>query len=42
MIVTGAELEPGDMVPVEILERDGYDLAGIVSFSDEDEHEEDA
>jgi ribosomal protein S12 methylthiotransferase len=37
VIVTGAELEPGDLVPVEILERDGYDLVGMVSFSEDDE-----
>jgi ribosomal protein S12 methylthiotransferase len=39
VIVTGAELEPGDLVPVEILERDEYDLVGIVSFDDEDSEE---
>jgi ribosomal protein S12 methylthiotransferase len=42
VIVTGAELEPGDLVPVEILERDGYDLVGIVSFAEDEEDGEDA
>jgi ribosomal protein S12 methylthiotransferase len=42
VIVTGAELDPGDLVPVEILERDGYDLVGIVSFAEDEEDGEDA
>lgn len=37
VIVTGAELEIGDLVPVEILERQDYDLVGILSVIDEDE-----
>ncbi len=36
VIVTGAELQPGDMVPVEIMEREDYDLVGMVSLEDED------
>ncbi|MCA9034612.1 MAG: 30S ribosomal protein S12 methylthiotransferase RimO [Planctomycetaceae bacterium] len=31
VIVTGGELSPGDMIPVEIIERQDYDLVGIVS-----------
>ena len=31
VFVSGAELQPGQMVPVEILERQDYDLVGIVS-----------
>ncbi len=31
VIVTGADLQPGMMVPVEILQRDDYDLVGVVS-----------
>ncbi len=38
VIVTGAELEIGDLVPVEIVDRDDYDLVGEVLFEeDEDE-----
>jgi ribosomal protein S12 methylthiotransferase len=41
VIVTGAELQPGDMVPVEILQREDYDLVGIASLdaADDDEDE---
>ena len=35
VIVTGAELELGDLVPVKIFEREDYDLAGEVLFEDE-------
>lgn len=37
VIVTGAELQPGDMVPVEIMERQDYDLVGIVSAADDED-----
>lgn len=40
VIVTGAQLQPGDMVPVEILQRDDYDLVGIASLEDDDEQDE--
>jgi ribosomal protein S12 methylthiotransferase len=40
VIVTGAELQPGDMVPVEILQREDYDLVGIASLEDSDEQDE--
>jgi ribosomal protein S12 methylthiotransferase len=36
VIVTGAELQPGDLVPVEILQRDDYDLVGIASLEESD------
>ena len=39
VIVTGAQLQPGDLVPVEILQREDYDLVGIASL-DESESEE--
>ncbi|MFO0977393.1 MAG: 30S ribosomal protein S12 methylthiotransferase RimO [Planctomycetaceae bacterium] len=41
VIVTGAELQVGDMVPVEIMDREDYDLAGMVSFGDDDDSEYD-
>ncbi len=31
VIVRGVDLQPGDMVPVEIMERQDYDLVGMVS-----------
>ncbi len=37
VIVRGVDLQPGDMVPVEIMERQDYDLVGMVS---DDEAEE--
>lgn len=38
VIVTGSELQIGDMVPVEIMQRQDYDLVGMVSMiEDEDE-----
>ena len=39
VIVTGAELQPGDLVPVEILQRDDYDLVGIASLEESDPEE---
>ncbi|MBL8810085.1 MAG: 30S ribosomal protein S12 methylthiotransferase RimO [Planctomycetaceae bacterium] len=41
VIVTGAELQVGDMVPVEIMDREDYDLAGMVSFGDDDDDYDD-
>ena len=35
-----AELQIGDMVPVEIMERQDYDLVGIVSMIDDEDLEE--
>ncbi|MEY3457232.1 MAG: hypothetical protein RL215_389 [Planctomycetota bacterium] len=40
VIVTGAELQPGDMVPVEILQREDYDLVGIASLDAADDEDE--
>mgnify|MGYP003349074562 CR=1 FL=1 len=40
VIVTGAELQVGDMVPVEIMDREDYDLAGMVSFGDDDDYDD--
>ncbi|MBC7967340.1 MAG: 30S ribosomal protein S12 methylthiotransferase RimO, partial [Fuerstia sp.] len=31
VIVRGVDLQPGDMVPVEIMERQDYDLVGMVA-----------
>ena len=31
VIVRGVDLRPGDMVPVEIMEREDYDLVGMVA-----------
>lgn len=39
VIVSGADLQPGDLVPVEILERQDYDLIGMLSESDGDDDE---
>ena len=39
VIVTGAELQPGDLVPVEILQREDYDLVGIVSLEESEPEE---
>jgi ribosomal protein S12 methylthiotransferase len=36
VIVTGAELQVGDMVPVEIMERQDYDLVGMVSMIEDE------
>ena len=41
VIVTGAELQVGDMVPVEIMDREDYDLVGMVSFGDDDDSDYD-
>ena len=41
VIVTGAEVSPGDMVPVELMQRDDYDLVGVVSVQDDLDHQED-
>jgi hypothetical protein len=38
--VTGSELQIGDMVPVEIMERQDYDLVGMVSMIDDEGEEE--
>jgi len=40
VIVTGAELQIGDMVPVEIMERQDYDLVGMVSMIEDEDSEE--
>lgn len=40
VIVTGSELQIGDMVPVEIMERQDYDLVGMVSMIDDEGEEE--
>lgn len=37
IIVTGAELEIGDMVPVGVVDREDYDLVGEVLFEEDDE-----
>jgi len=37
VIVTGGELEIGDMVAVEIMQRQDYDLVGMVSLVDDEE-----
>lgn len=43
VIVTGADLEIGDMVAVEIMQRQDYDLVGLVSVEgDEDDYEGDS
>ncbi len=34
VFVNGLDLQPGDMLPVEILERQDYDLIGVVSEDD--------
>ncbi|MGV2338741.1 MAG UNVERIFIED_CONTAM: hypothetical protein LVR18_33565 [Planctomycetaceae bacterium] len=39
VIVTGAELQPGDLVPVEILQREDYDLVGIACLDESDPEE---
>lgn len=42
IFVTGEGLEPGDLVPVEIMERQDYDLTGMLSMSgDGDEMDDD-
>jgi ribosomal protein S12 methylthiotransferase len=41
VIVTGADVSPGDMVPVELMQRDDYDLVGVVSVQDDLDHQED-
>ncbi len=40
VIVAGAELEIGDLVPVVIVERQDYDLVGEVLFDEDDDDEE--
>lgn len=40
VIVTGTELQIGDMVPVEIMERQDYDLVGMVSMIEDDDPED--
>lgn len=37
VFVSGGDLQPGDMIPVEIVDRQDYDLIGIVSAGDEPE-----
>lgn len=40
VFVSGDGLQPGDLVPVEILERQDYDLIGMLSNGDADEEPE--
>ncbi|MFN9720986.1 MAG: 30S ribosomal protein S12 methylthiotransferase RimO [Planctomycetota bacterium] len=40
VIVTGADLEIGDMVAVEIMQRQDYDLVGLVSVEMDEEYDD--